>query len=127
MNEDKSRTSAIGRPGSRTTKENRPKMIMLIKSVLRDNNVIFHANFMVSQKELSTCGVLKDAIVTQLRGFNRIVVFPKIDKHKGADVIYHGKFNGNNDDFVMCMMINLLMFKVFMQSDSYKNERRNYI
>jgi hypothetical protein len=109
-------------PGSRTTRLNKPIMVEKTKIMLREGRIIFYDNFVVSHPDLFPQRCIKDEIITHLKNFRKNLIFSNSSTkgYEGAIIAYSGKKNGSNDDFVMALMINILMFLEFIRSNTYK-------
>ena len=129
-NEDSSKTGIITAlsdlPGSKTHRGNKPTMAKMMETILLKKNIIFHDHFTVAFPEYSNCGIVKDEMYNEFLNFKREVIQSKLDPHKGSELKYHGKDNGNNDDLVMAALIGPYSFRKFLSDDKYKVYRKNF-
>jgi hypothetical protein len=107
------------RPGTRTSVDNKPEMIDMLKKYLDSGRVLVHKNFVVSQPEYSLYPDVQDQMLKELRGFTEFTILYPRDAAKRPKVIYHGKINGGRDDFVMSLAINVFTFGIFMTDARY--------
>lgn len=116
------------RPGSFTTHENKLEMVRILKEVyMKPNRIVFYENFIVavSENEDCTAGLsVKKEFERQLRDFRRI---KKYKTHKDGsaycEFYYHGKHDNANDDLIMTLLIDVLMYNRFTEKPKYAGLR----
>ena len=129
MTEDKRKDSVQSElPGSYTTHTKKIEMVHnIINRYLKPHKIVVNDDFIVTFSESieATSGIqVKKEMERQMRNFSRIKQYRK---HKDCSLycefFYNGKSSGENDDQVMAIIINALMYKWFMEKDKYKGIR----
>lgn len=113
-------------PGSKTTRETKPLMVEMLIKNLKQNNIVFYYELIQAQYDLCNLKHIKNEIADQMKSFSKIKIMSQ-DPEIGTKIIYHGKAQGGNDDFVMGMMINIFNASRFFTEEQFKNERKKNI
>jgi hypothetical protein len=112
------------RPGSRTSVENKPEMVEMLKKYLDGGRILVHRDFVVSQPEYSRYTDVQEQMIKELRGFTKFTILNPRNPAQRARVSYHGKINGGQDDFVMSLAINIFTHGIFMTDERYAKHLR---
>ena len=123
---EKSNYKMVDLPGSRTTRETKPLMVEMLIKKLKKNNIVFYFDLIQAQVDLCNLKHIKIEIADQMKSFSKIKIMSN-DPDIGTKIIYHGKSQGGNDDFVMGIMINIYNASRFFIEDQFKNERKKTI
>lgn len=124
MTEEDNKSSSVryDMPGCITTHKNKMEMVhILMEDYMKKKRVVFYRSFIVAEQEYSVVDNVKKEFVNQLRNFCQKKI-PRRD-HDGATVFeltYTGKLNGNNDDFVMTLLIAVYMYRKFFGTEKYR-------
>lgn len=120
---DKSNYKMVDLPGSKTTRETKPLMVDMLIKKLKKNTIVFYYDLIQAQYDLCNLKHIKNEIADQMKSFSKIKIVSQ-DPEIGTKIIYHGKSQGGNDDFVMGIMINIYNASRFFIEDIFKNERK---
>lgn len=130
MTEDKRKgAKKVDMPGIYTTHHNKNDMIHLfMNNYLKKGRISVHPNFVVaaSEGEEITCayGSIKGELESELREFSRVKAIKRApDGTEYAKFFYHGKTDGNDDDFVMALVIAPFAYRIFSTHDKYRGVR----
>lgn len=130
MTEDKSKNSKQpDMPGVYTTAHNKTDMIHLfMNQYLKKRRIFVHPNFVVAASEGAeiTCGYgsIKGEFEAELREFSRVRrIYRAPDGTEYAKYFFHGKIDGNDDDFVMALVIAPFMYRIFCTHEKYRGIR----
>jgi hypothetical protein len=130
MTEDKRKgAKKADMPGIYTTGHNKNDMIHLfMNNYLKKGRVFMYPNFVVaaSEGEEITCGYgsIKGEFESELREFSRVRrLYRAPDGTENPKFFYHGKIDGNDDDFVMALVIAPFAYRIFSTSGKYSGVR----
>lgn len=121
MREDRVTTNSEDiRPGSRTTAQNKPAMIEMLKERMQQRDLLVHARFVVPSRQVCQYDDPFREVVSQLRSFMRIAHPNLRDPDKRTVISYSGKAGGGKDDLVMSLADNLFHHGIFVTSERYR-------
>jgi hypothetical protein len=122
IREDSSHNGIEGRfdlPGSITTRKKKLEMIhILIEEYMKEDNIRFNANFIVSQDEYSCVDDVYSEVVKELRTFCKKKKLRRDpDGSNIFEIVYTGKPpHGSNDDFVLTLLMLVYQHKRFFDN-----------
>lgn len=109
-------------PGIVTTRENKPEMVEnLIYHYLSKNRLVFYRHFLTIDQDNVVIDDLREEIVRQFRNFCRKMIAKNLPDQT-IDLIpkYSGKHRGNNDDFVLAILLGCHVYTLFYALDKYR-------
>jgi len=120
---DKSAPVAFDRPGSLTTRQNKPEMIYTLRKRLSEGRIVLHTHFIVASQEATLKDVAQE-LIAEFRSFTEWRKRVRLaDGTVEVRCYYSGKVAGNNDDFVMAVAIGGYMKMIFDQKEKYRHLR----
>lgn len=124
MTEDNDKGSAYqyDLPGSITTRRSKPQMVtLLIEDYMKKQRLVFYHDFIVAEWEYAVVDNIKNEFIKQMRGFlKKKKAMRQRDGTILYETFYSGKHNGQNDDFVLTLMIGIFMRERFFKNEKYR-------
>lgn len=120
---DASAPVAWDRPGSVTTRQNKPEMVRILMQRFAEQKIVLHSQFITASQDETLRDIEKE-FVAQFRTFSEFK--KRVRLTDGSIEIrryYSGKTSGQNDDFVMAVAIAGFMKLRWDQKDKYARFR----
>lgn len=120
---DSSAPVAWDRPGSVTTRQNKPEMVSILLRRFTEHKIVLHSQFITASQDQTLRDIEKE-FVAQFRTFSEFK--KRVRLQDGSIEIrryYSGKTSGQNDDFVMAVAIGGFMKQRWEQKEKYARFR----
>jgi hypothetical protein len=119
---------AVVSAGTRTTAQNKPKMIEALKKLLRNGTMAMYRRFVVGNPDCQPDGAKppRESLVNELKTYVCEIQYKArgINADYQRPVIRYRGFRGNDrTDFVMCLAIVTLQSRLFLTTDKYMRWR----